>query len=205
MTDIPLKPRFPKQIETSRLIIRPPMPGDGVEVNAAIRETYDGLNRWMPWADHIPEIDETETNRVRSYANFLEGADCSVQAFLKSTGEVAVFSGLHRGNPKVPSYEIGYWCRAKFQGQGYVAEVVRALTRVGFEHMKAKRVEILCDSQNKNSRRVAERTGFLKEAELRNHATATDGSIRTTLIFGMIPEEFAEILRTESEKYEVIF
>ena len=129
MTDIPPKPRFPRLIETRRLIIRPPHPEEAIEANAAIRETYEALHRWMPWSDQMPEVEETESHRARSYANFLDRSDCTVQAILKESGELAVWSGLNRGNPKVPSHEIGYWCRAKFQGQGYVAEVVRALTR----------------------------------------------------------------------------
>ena len=205
MTEPTQRPIFPKSIETKRLMIRPPMPGDGIEVNAAIRETYEELNRWMPWADHVPEIEETETSRVRAYANFLERIDCTVQAYLKETGEVAVFSGLNRGNPNIPSFEIGYWCRKRYQRQGYVTEVVRALTRVAFERMNARRVEIHCNAENEDSSRVAERAGFRKEAELRNHALACDGSVRTTLIFGMIPEEFVELCKSEPEKYDVSY
>ncbi len=205
MTEEPVRPKMPLRIETKRLIIRPPMPGDGVEMNAAIRETYEGLKLWMPWADHIPEVDETEINRVRAYANYLEGTDYNVQAYLKETGEFAVGSGLHRGDKKVPSHEIGYWCRQRFQGQGYVAETVRALTRVAFERMKANRIEIRCDLRNDASRKVAERCGFIKEAEMRNDSLGTDGSLRTSLIFAMIPEDFSFLIQKKPELYEVSF
>ena len=205
MTEEPVRPKMPLRIETKRLIIRPPMPGDGVEMNSAIRETYEGLKLWMPWADHIPEADETEINRVRAYANYLEGVDFNVQAYLKETGEFAVGSGLHRGDRKVPSHEIGYWCRKRFQGQGYVSETVRALTRVGFEHMKANRIEIRCDLRNDASRKVAERCGFIKEAEMRNDTLGTDGSLRTSLIFAMIPEQFTSLIQEKPELYEISY
>src|SRR5579871_2026060 len=38
---------IPAWIETERLRICPPQPGDGAEINAAIRETYDALHRWI--------------------------------------------------------------------------------------------------------------------------------------------------------------
>ena len=205
MIEEPVRPKMPLRIETQRLIIRPPMPGDGVEMNSAIRETYDGLKLWMPWADHIPEVDETEINRVRAYANYLEGNDFNVQSYLKETGEFAVGSGLHRGDRKVPSHEIGYWCRQRFQGQGYVAETVRALTKVGFEHMKANRIEIRCDSRNDASRKTAERCGFIKEAEMRNDTLGTDGSLRSSLVYSLIPEDFARLIQVRPELFEISY
>ena len=205
MTAEPDRPKMPLVIETQRLILRSPLPGDGAAVNAAIRETFDELKLWMPWADHIPEVDETELNRVRAYANYLEGTDFNVQAYLKETGEFVAGSGLHRGDRKVPSHEIGYWCRKRFQGKGYVSETVRALTRVGFEHMKANRIEIRCDLRNEESRKVAERCGFIKEAEMRNDTLGTDGSLRTSLVFALISEDFSNLVQRRPELYEIIF
>jgi hypothetical protein len=40
----------PIPITTPRLILRPPQSGDGAELTRAVRETWDSLNRWMPWA-----------------------------------------------------------------------------------------------------------------------------------------------------------
>ncbi len=205
MTEEPIRPKMPVRIETKRLIIRPPMPGDGVEMNEAIRETYESLKLWIPWADHIPEVDETEINRVRAYANYLEGTDFNVQAYLKQTGEFAVGSGLHRGDRKVPSHEIGYWCTQRFQGQGYVAETVRALTRIGFERMKANRIEIRCDLRNDASRKVAERCGFVKEAEMRNDSLGTDGTLRTSLVYALIPETYSTLIQRLPELYEISY
>ena len=89
---------------------------------------------------------------------------------------------------EVPKFEIGYWCRTRFTGQGYVTEAVRGITAYAFDTLAARRVEIRCDSRNLPSVRVAQRAGFLLEGELRNNEVGTDGSARDTLIFALTPE-----------------
>ena len=39
---------LPEVIETERLEIRSPMPGDGPELHAAVKESMDELLPWMP-------------------------------------------------------------------------------------------------------------------------------------------------------------
>jgi RimJ/RimL family protein N-acetyltransferase len=116
--------------------------------------------------------------------------DFTVHAFLRDTGRFVLGAGLHPLNWEVPKFEIGYWCRASMQGTGYVTEVVRELTTAAFHEMSANRVEIRCDSRNQRSRRVAERAGFRLEAELRWDDRANDGSLRDTLVYVLLAEDF---------------
>ena len=44
----PILRDFPEAFETGRLLIRSPMPGDGPELHAAVRESMDELLPWMP-------------------------------------------------------------------------------------------------------------------------------------------------------------
>ena len=76
------------------------------------------------------------------------------------------------------------------QGRGYVTEVVRELTAVAFRDLAANRVEMRCDSRNQRSRRVAERAGFRLEAELRCDDRANDGSLRDTIVYVLLAEDF---------------
>ena len=184
------RPRFPEMIETERLILRSPRAGDGAEINAAVREMYEELHLWMPWANHVPTVEETEANCVETQDRYARGEDFGIAGYRQSDGAFVLRSGLHLRDARIPRYEIGYWCRAKFQGAGYVCETVRALTRVGFEQMGAKRIDIQCDSRNEKSRRVAERCGYRLVAELKYDDIATDGSLRDTLLFSLTREEY---------------
>jgi len=183
-------PTFPALIETARLLIRPPRPGDGADVNAAIAETFDNLHRWIAWARCLPSVEESEERCRQAYAAFLAGEDIPLYVYRKDDGTFVAASGLHPRGRDVPKFEIGYWCRTSAQGHGYVTEAVRAITRVGFETMGANRVEIRCDPRNVPSRRVAERAGYRLEGELRNEQRAPDGGLRNTLVFARLPHEF---------------
>lgn len=190
--DIPGRPALPEQMETERLILRAPRIGDGAELNAAIRETYTDLHEWMDWAGYLPELEETEQRRHRARESFLAGEDFHIQAYLKTTGAFTLCVGLHPLDWNVPKFEIGYWCRADYQGKGYVTEAVRALTRIALDLFGAKRIEIRCDARNLRSRRVAERAGYALEASLKNAVVAPDGTLRTTLIYARFPATMAE-------------
>ena len=175
---------FPDRFETERLTIRSPLPGDGAELQAAVAETIEDLRLWMPWADHVPTVEEEEAEVRRARARFLTREDLWLFLFLKDTHTLIGSSGFHRIDWNVPRLEIGYWVRRRFRGRGYISEAVRGITRFAFDALGARRVEIRCDSQNVRSRRVAERAGYDLEATLRNHSlAAADGSLRDTLIY----------------------
>jgi RimJ/RimL family protein N-acetyltransferase len=183
---------FSDSFETERLTIRSPLPGDGTELQAAVAETFDDLHPWLPWADHVPTIEEEEEAVRKGRARFLTREDLWLLLFLKGTHTVVGGSGLHRIDWDVPRFEIGYFVRRRFAGKGYITEAVRGITHFAFEMLGARRVEIRCDVRNERSRRVAERSGFELEATLRNHAVAVDGELRDTLIYARLEPLEAE-------------
>lgn len=112
-----------------------------------------------------------------------------LRLFLKGTGTLVGSSGLHRMDWTVPKFEIGYWCRSRFTGKGYITEAVCGISAFAFEALDAGRLEIRGDSQNHRSVTVAEQSGFTPEGKLRNYARAPDGSTRDTLIFSSVSED----------------
>jgi RimJ/RimL family protein N-acetyltransferase len=179
----PILIEIPDAIETQRLVLRPPVPGRGAIVNHAIAESFHDLKAWMPWAQTMPTVEESEEYCRGAAARFLQRTDLSFQVFRKEDGEYVGGSGFHDIDWGVPRLEIGYWCRTRFQRNGYVSEAVIALTEFAFSRFAAARVEIRCDERNERSRRVAVRAGFRMEARFPAHARSVDGSLRTTLVF----------------------
>ena len=174
---------FADSFETERLTVRSPLPGDGRELQAAVAETIDDLRPWMPWADHVPTVDEDEELVREAHARFLTREDLWLLLLLKGTHTLVGGSGLHGIDWQVRRFEIGYWVRRRFAGQGYITEAVRGITRFAFETLAARRVEIHCDARNERSQAVARRAGYELEATLRKHMLAPDGELRDTLIF----------------------
>lgn len=184
MTEKPILLDFPEEIETERLLLRPPRPGDGKELNEAVRDSWAELQPWMPWAQgEPPSVEDSEENVRLAYAKFLKREDLRLQLFLKGTETMVGGSGLHRIDWKVPLFEIGYWVRTPYAGQGYITEAVRAIADFAFDGLGARRVEIRMDSRNRASERVAQRANFTHEATLRQQSRGVDGELRDTHIY----------------------
>ena len=186
----PLLIDVPERIETERLILRCPQPGDGAAVNAAICESLDALRPFMPWAQAAPSLDESELVCRRAQARFRLREDLVLSMFERaadgSERRYVGGSGLLRILWDVRRFEIGYWCRSSCTGQGFVAEAVRALNRLAFDQLGARRVELRMDGANERSRRVAERAGFTFEGVLRGDSLTPQGEVRDTRVYARV-------------------
>ncbi|HYK73019.1 MAG TPA: GNAT family N-acetyltransferase [Pseudoneobacillus sp.] len=183
----PLLLDFPEQFESERLVIRSPRPGDGEAVYHAIVASLEELKPWMPFAHREQSVQDVESNIREAYINYLSRKDLRFLVFLKETGELVASSGLHRIDWEVPKFEIGYWIDTRFSGKGYITEAVQAIAHFAFQELKARRVEIRCDSKNIRSRAVAERVGFKLEGILKNEDVSVDRKeLRDTCVYAKV-------------------
>lgn len=191
----PILRDFPESLETERLIIRAPLPGDGAEMCAAVIESLAELRPWLPWTHETPTPDGYEADVRESRARFLLREDLRFQLYLRSDpGTLVGSSGLHRIDWEAGRFEIGYWLRTRFSGQGLMTEAVRALARFAFAELDANRLEIWCDSRNERSAEVARRVGFVHEGTFIDHTRALDGSMATGWCFRLLRAEADPIL-----------
>jgi RimJ/RimL family protein N-acetyltransferase len=97
-------------------------------------------------------------------------------------------------NWDVPSFEIGYWVRTGYEGQGYIIEAVNRITEFGFMEMKANRIFIRCDIANLRSQSVAKRAGFLYEGTFRNFERRHDtGELTDMDFFALTQEDYRKL------------
>ena len=180
----------PQRVSTERFILRCPQPGDGAAINAAICATLDDLRPWMPWAQAAPLLDESEAYCRRSHAKFELREDLPYFVFERepdgSEGVLVGACGLHRIDWAVRRFEIGYWRCAGLPGKGIATEAARALNRMAFDRLDARRVEIRMDDSNAPSRKVAERAGFTFEGLLRRDTLNVQGEPRSTRVYSRV-------------------
>jgi ribosomal-protein-serine acetyltransferase len=185
----PLLIDVPTRIETARLILRAPQPGDGTALNEAVCESLDTLRPWMPWAQAAPSLDESEAYCRRQHAHYTLRAELPLFIFERSTddgeGRLVGATGLHNLDWTVRRFEIGYWRRGR-ERRGEITEAVVALSRMAFDTLQARRVEIRMDENNRASRRVAERAGFTFEGLLRNDTLTPQGEPRNTRVYSRV-------------------
>ncbi len=178
---------FPVPIISPRLILRPPQVGDGVIVNEAVIESFDVLNKSMPWAKEKPSLEDSEEFVRQSAANWIlkknDEPYLPLFIFDKNTNKFIGGTGFHHYDWDVPSIEIGYWLRASCSGQGFMTEAVNAQTQFAFKELKMKRVTITCDVNNIKSKKIPERLGYQLEATIKSNRLDSQGKISDTLVF----------------------
>lgn len=180
----------PESMETERLLLAAPRPGIGAALAVAIAESLGQLSPWMPWAQQAPSFEDSEAVARRLCADFIARRDLTYQIYDRAPEGRRLLggTGLHRMDWEVRRFEIGYWIRSSAQGQGYVSEAVMALTRMAFEQLRARRVEIRMDDVNLRSRAVAERCGFEREGILRRDSLTPTGEVRNTCVYARIAD-----------------
>jgi RimJ/RimL family protein N-acetyltransferase len=182
----PLLLDFPETFDTERLTIRAPRVEDAPEINEAVNESLPELRPWMPWAKEPLTLDFQIARQRQVIAQWITREELVLHAYLKGTPTLVLGSGLHRIDWQAGKFEIGYWVRSKYLGQGFVTEAVNGITVFAFKHLHANRVEIRCDAHNIRSAAVAKRCGFLLEGILRHDSLDVSGELRSTLIFSKI-------------------
>ena len=177
---------FPDSFDTDRLTLRCPRLGDGARVNAVILESQAELRPWFVWMKTLATVEEHEALMREAQGKWIKREQLWLLAFLKGTDELVASTGLHNCNWEVPSFEVGYWCRTKYVGQGYVTEATKAITHFAFEHLHARRLQLFCDDRNTRSAVTAERSGFQLEGVLRNDSLDVDGNVRDTRVYSIV-------------------
>ncbi|WP_456270965.1 GNAT family N-acetyltransferase [Bacillus sp. AK031] len=179
---------IPLQLETERLYLRAPhQSGDGSVVNQAIRDSYSELKAWLPFAQEIPAVDETEINLRNAHINFLKRDSFRFLIFHKETNEFIGTTSLLGIDWDIPKCEIGYWINTRWGGHGYMTEAVKALSEFGLDHLHFRRIEIRCESTNLKSRAIPKKLGYVLEGTLRNDDLSADGRMLTdTCVYSII-------------------
>ncbi len=173
---------LPMPILTPRLLVKPRFSGEGPIINKAICGALEHLKPWMPFAQNAPKLEESEEHCRRSLAKFILREDLTLSIYSRDGESFIGSTGLHRANWDVPSFHIGYWILPEFEGKGLITESTNALTRYAFDCLKARRVEIRCDSENLRSLAVMKRLGFVQEGILKNQDIHETGQLRDTIV-----------------------
>lgn len=179
-----------EELQDERIIARPYREGDAQALFEAVNESREHIRPWLPFADSHQVIEETLNWINTNQAKWILREELNVSIWEKETGRFLGGTGLSPRSWEIGYFEIGYWLRASAEGHGYMLAAVRLLVEYAFNTLHAQRLEIRCDERNTRSAAVAQRLGFTQEGCLHHDSSAPDGSLRNTLIFGRLVEEY---------------
>ena len=114
---------------------------------------------------------------------------------IRRTGDDSIIgmTRLYEIDPKEKTVLIGYtWYIPEVWGKVYNKECKLLLLQYVFEEMKFNRVELRVAHQNIRSQKAVEKIGAIKEGVLRKHGYRNDGSIRHTVVYSIIDDEWPQ-------------
>lgn len=133
---------------------------DADELHALVVANRDYLSRWMPWAPG--QTPEATLGFIRASRRQLAD-NRGLQLAIVKRGAIVGVCGYHAIDWASRSTTIGYWIAETAQGSGTVTRAAEALTDHAFLIWKLNRVEVHAGVENRRSRAIPERLGFVRE------------------------------------------
>ena len=185
------------ELETERLTVRLARPGMQASMARFLTENFPGhLDRWSPpvTTDFFTEAFWAER---LGYAVDDYGADRAARFVLQPRGAGAGgpiigtcnYTNIVRG--AFHACHLGYQVDRDHEGQGLMAEALRATNAFMFESMKLHRVMANFRPENERSRRLLERLGFVEEGFARAYLFI-DGAWRDHVLTSLTHPAFRD-------------
>lgn len=175
------------ELQTDRLILRPPQMRDCDQWAALRRESREFLSPWEPeWSrDHLSN--RAFRNRVVWAERAIrQGEAYPLFLFRRSDGQIlggVTLSNIRRQPAQAAT--LGYWIGEAYAMQGYMTEALTALRGHAFRALDLSRLEAACLPDNIASRRLLERCGFEYEGVARAYLQI-DGDWRDHALYASL-------------------
>lgn len=145
-------------LETARLRLEPVSGGHAAALHQAVIDSRPELLQWMPWA-RAPNLEGGRDAAARGEAAWRDGREFHFVVVERSTDEVLGVAGLNREGESAA--ELHYWIRSGHTGLGFATEAGRALIKWAPGELGVSRLTLWAGRENRASRRVAEKLGFV--------------------------------------------
>ena len=182
------------EIRTARLAVRLARPGMQAGIARFLHENFEGhLDRWSPpassaffteafWRDRLAiAVEEFHSGRAARFV---------LQALGPESGPVVGtcnYTNIVRG-PFLACH-LGYQIARSHEGQGLMAEALRATNGFVFREMKLHRIMANYRPENERSARLLERLGFVREGLAKDYLFI-DGAWRDHVLTALVNPEF---------------
>ena len=121
------------------------------------------------------------------------GGQVSFSIFSVTDDRMIGSTRYYKIEPAHKRLSIGYtWYSPDVWGQVHNRECKLLLMQYAFETLRFQRVEFEVAHQNIRSQKAVEKIGGVREAVLRKHGLHADGTVRDTVVFSVIDDEWPQ-------------
>ncbi|WP_075618512.1 GNAT family N-acetyltransferase [Paenisporosarcina indica] len=162
---------------------------DAERVFELTSNSRDYLREWLPWVDMTIENEDTVGFIKMCLRGFAENK--SLNAVILYKGDLVGVAGFNNLNWSNKTAYIGYWLGEEYQGNGIMTRVAKALTDYALTELSLNKVEIRAAVENKKSRSIPERLGFVNEGCIRQAEWLSDHYV-DHVVYGMLADEWTK-------------
>ncbi len=149
---------------------------------------------WNLWYTFIPTPDKLQAEIKRRLELHTKGSMLPFAIIENTTGQAVGMTTYMNIDAKTNRVEIGStWYRKRVQRSSLNTECKLMLLTHAFETLNSIAVEFRTSFFNYQSRRAIERLGAKPDGILRQHTVMTNGTVRDTCVFSIIPSEWPSV------------
>jgi N-acetyltransferase len=174
-------------LEDDRVLIRPMQEEDKVNLMKVLidpalsKYSLELINGEDGVINYIDQCLEDRKNKIRYPFTFFDKK-------IKAYAGTSCFGNVNNTHKRL---EIGWTKLAQpFQGTGLNAHCKFLLLQYAFDTLNFNRVELKAHAENMQSRKAMEKIGASYEGTLRNHFIMYDGTLRNTVYYSILSEEW---------------
>ena len=168
--------------------------------NALVEAASDG-KLWKLWFTSVPSEKTIEDYILKAIKQRESGEGYPFVVINKKTNQIIGSTRYCNATPENRRLEIGYtWYASKHQRTGVNTECKYLLLKYAFETLNCIAVEFKTNWYNIKSKEAITRLGAKLDGVLRNHRISPDGSLRDTVIYSIINQEWHSVKKSLTYK-----
>jgi ribosomal-protein-alanine N-acetyltransferase len=176
------------KIETPRLILRKPRPGDWKDIVEGVSD-YDvaKMTKNIPHPYSKADADWFINNCLKNWGK----ASYTFMIELKAENKLIGVMGLHNVNVNNGTAATGSWINKKYWRQGYITEAKIAVNDFAFNKLQLRRLNSTVITTNKASNATQKKVGYMFEGVQRKGSKSkASGKISDLNMYGLLKEDW---------------
>jgi N-acetyltransferase len=172
-------------------------PLDPAHADALVAAAADG-DLWKLWYISVADVVPGRVANWMDVALAGQGAGTMLPWVVRelTSGDIVGSTRYHDIIPAADRVEIGYtWYAQRCQRTHVNTTCKLLLFEYGFEKLHCKVIGLRTDNYNFRSQRAIEALGAKKDGVIRHHWPRRDGSIRDTVMYSVLANEWPDVKR----------
>jgi len=179
---------------TDRTVVRRFRENDGSAFFELLRDNHARL------IDHFPKLirqisdkDQGEFYIRRKIANWLLQEEFSFGIWEHESAALIGAIYLHQIEWQTPKARVSFFIDQHFAGRGLMTESLAVAIRFAFRQLKIEKLYLPTAMDNYAAQRLARKSGFRREGDLREEFRRAGGELLDVMLFGLTRSEYKRI------------